>query len=310
MEIWIYLVVIAQFLLAGVAIVDKYILTSKRVPKPFVLSFYVSILTVFSLSVYFLDLLPKGLLGFDAPSIINVQRPSMAMVAMSLVAGYTFFYSLVSLYSALREADASDVVPVVGSVAAICTFFLNFIILGEVLSQNFFIGFLFLVIGTVLISSFRLKKEVIFMCLNAGILFAINATMVKSMFVATTFDHAFFWSRMGKLLVVGSILLVPRYWGKMNVNVGRTKPGSGLIVIAKTVVAGIAAFMILKAIELGNVTIVQALAGLQFAFLGLFSFILGKYTSEVWGENNNWRDILQKAAAIILLLLGTYYLFI
>jgi len=309
MGIWINLVVIAQFILAVVSLIDKYILTSKKVPKPFILSFYVSVLTFFSLSIYLLDFLPFNF-GFQTPSIFNIGKPTMALFAMTLVAGYTFFYSLVPLYSSLREADASDVVPVVGSITAITTFILNYLILGHTLSQNFFVGFLFLVAGAILISSLRLSKKVISMCFGSGILFAVNAVMVKSMFEMSSFDQAFFWSRIGTLLVVASLLLVPRYWGKIKANINRTKAQSGLWVVGKSILAGIASLMILKAIDLGNVTIVQALAGLQFAFLGIISFIFGPHTPRVWGENNTWRDILQKAVAITLLLFGTFYLFL
>ena len=307
---WIWLVVAAQFILAIVSLIDKYLLTSKKIEKPFVLSFFVSILTAFSLVIYLPSLLGISIKGIQLPSIFNIGRPDITMIAMALVAGYTFFYSLVPLYTSLREADASDIIPVVGAISAITTFILNFVIFGSALAPNSFLGFVLLILGTVLISSLRLNNHVVLMCINAGVLFALQAVMMKSMFSLSSFDHAFFWSRMGTLVVVGSLLLVPRYYGKIITNVRRTRVSGGAMVIGKTILAGFASIMILKAIEFGNVTIVQSLGGLQFIFLMFFALVLGKSTPINFGENNIcYRGALQKVVSIISISLGFYLLF-
>lgn len=302
--------VIAQFLLAIVALFDKFIITAKKVEKPFVFAFYVSALTIFSLLYYVLDFLPFRIDGFDFPSIANIGRPDAAMIAMSLVAGITFFQALVSLYSAFREADASDVVPVVGSISAIATFLLSYLILGHVLSTSFLAGFVLLVAGTFLISRFRLKKDVVLMCTHAGVMFAFNATMMKSMFLVSSFDHAFFWSRMGTIAVVLTLLLIPRYFKKITANTKKSGAEGGIWVISKTAIAGLSAILTLKAIEYGSVALVQALGGLQFVFLAVISFTLGNLTPRELGENNSFKDIVQKAFAILLILFGFFYLFV
>lgn len=309
---WIFLVVIAQFFLAIVALIDKYILVAKKVEKPFVLAFYVSSLTIFSLFIFTLEFipLPAFLSGINFPSASNIGRPTAGMIAMTFVAGFTFFQALISLYSAFRQADVSDVVPVVGSVSAVATFLLSYLINDDVLSAHFATGFIFLVIGTVLISKLRLKRDVVFLSIHAGILFAFNATMMKSMFAASNFDHAFFWSRMGTIIIMLIILLVPRYFRKITENDVKTKAESGLWVLGKTAIAGIASFLILKSIELGDVTLVQALGGLQFVFLAMISFFLGHITPSEFGENNKPKDVIQKSIGITIVLVGFFYLFI
>lgn len=311
---WIFLVVVAQFFLAIVAIIDKYILVSKKVEKPFVLAFYVSSLTIFSLLIFLIEFLPMPAfvadLGLVFPSFDNVGRPSAGMIAMTFVAGFTFFQALVSLYSAFRQADVSDVVPVVSSVTAISTFLLSWLINGDILSQNFAEGFILLVVGTALISRFRLHRDVVFLSAHAGILFALNATMMKAMFAASNFDHAFFWSRMGTIIIMASILLIPRYYRKITENSTKAGAEGGLWVVGKTAIAGASSLLILKAIELGDVTLVQALGGLQFAFLAVFSFFLGPLTPKECGENNRMKDVIQKAIAVAILFAGFFYLFI
>jgi drug/metabolite transporter (DMT)-like permease len=312
---WIILVVIAQFLLAVVSIIDKYILTSKKVEKPFVLAFYVSSLTIFSLLIFFIGWIPfpeswDFMKGLIFPEFSNIERPTPGFIAMALVAGFTFFHGLISLYSAFRRADVSDIVPVVGSVSAVMTFILNWVINGEILGTNFILGFTLLVVGTAMISRLRLNRDTTLLCGHAGLMFAFNATMMRSMFDDVNFDHAFFWSRIGMILIMLSILLIPRYFRKIVENDKKAGNEGRAWVIGKTALAGCSSFLILKAIELGDVVLVQALGGLQFVFLGLFSVFMGHMIPQNCGENNKVKDIAQKTIAIAIILAGFFYLFV
>jgi drug/metabolite transporter (DMT)-like permease len=312
---WIVLVVVAQLLLAGVVVIDKYILTSKKVEKPFVLAFYVSALTIFSLLIFLIEFIPFPaswyfMESLQFPSIFNIERPTPGFIAMALVAGFTFFQALVSLYSTFKQADVSDVVPVVGSITAVMTFILNWIINGEVLHWTFFAGFILLVVGTALISSLRLNRDLTLSAIHSGIMFALNATMMNSMFKDTNFDHAFFWSRIGTIFIMLSILLIPRYFRKITENTQKTGATGGLWVLGKTALAGASAFLILKAIELGDVVLVQALGGLQFVFLMFFSLFMGHMTPVEFGENNSLKDIVHKLIGVAIILAGFFYLFI
>ena len=52
MELWLWLVVIAQVLLAGVSLVDKYVVTSDTVIlRPFTYTFWISLLSSVSILV-------------------------------------------------------------------------------------------------------------------------------------------------------------------------------------------------------------------------------------------------------------------
>ncbi len=63
-----------------------------------------------------------------------------------------------------------------------------------------------------------------------------------------------------------------------------TKSGSAWV-IGKTILAGIAGLLVLKAIELGDVSLVQALGGLQFAFLASdVIYPWSNYSKDMWRE--------------------------
>ena len=188
MQSWILIVAAAQLLYAVATIVDKYILTSKKVSKPFVYAFYVNILSIIPITLFFLSPFNLKIGSYALPVLSNVARPTASLIAMALLSAYTGFYALLSLYTALKKADASDVTPVVGSISAIGTFALSFLFISDTLSPNFFLGFIFFVAGTAFVSHFRFTKEVFLLVLHAGFLYSIKAVMMKEMFSMFGFD--------------------------------------------------------------------------------------------------------------------------
>src|SRR3989344_5380687 len=141
---WVYLIIIAQFLFAIVTLVDKHLVTSSRIGKPFIYTFYVG-----AMSGVAVLLLPFGV----------VATPELIVVWLSLVSGMSYVFSLFFLYKSLKLSDASDVAPVLGAVSAAATFVFALIFLGENLSGNFLYGFLLLVVGTFITSYFHLSRK-------------------------------------------------------------------------------------------------------------------------------------------------------
>ena len=145
---WILLATLGQFLNALVAFLDKYIVSDERaLPKPFVYAFYSCILTGGWVVIYFLGFIP-GLRALGVPHFSNVEAPTIQVVSMSFLAAYTFFMALVSMYSALRNAEAVNVMPVIGAVSAISSFGMVYLFLDVAFSPNFMWGVVVLSLGT------------------------------------------------------------------------------------------------------------------------------------------------------------------
>lgn len=308
MPTWILIVIVAHFLNAIVSIIDKHIVTAGKVSKPIVYAFYVGILSTLSILIFSFNILPFHINGL--PHISNVYWPDLKLSIFSILSGYLFLVALVSLYSAFKKADASDVVPVVGSSNAVFTFLISFIFIGEVLTRNFLIGFVFLVIGTVILSHFRFSYKVLGYSLLSGIFYAGYYSLMKIMFNDYAFDQAFFWSRIGLLFVSLSLLIIPYYKKIIFQGTKQSNAKHGLWIVGNNILGGIAGIALLKATELGSVTIVQALNGLQFAFLIIISVIFGKITPVSFGENNTLSDLIQKILSVSLIIIGFYLLFI
>lgn len=308
---WIFLAVAAQFLNAIVALIDKRIVTDERLlPKPFVYAFYTCLISGIWIIVYFIGFIPIPGIGEAIPSFAEVNKPSLEVVALSLLAAYTFFIALVSMFGALQKADASDVVPVIGATSAVASFGLSYFFLDTTLSTNFILGILLLALGTYFVSRFQFDVKTAFASIHAGIFFALHYIAVKGLFITTSFSDGFFWSRIAFVFFALSLLMVPSYFEKIKGQTKSTTSQAGFLIFSNKVLAGVSTILILKATDLGDVAVVQALGGLQFVFiliLGLFFSIGVKKVPT--GEKYTRDNILRKALFVAVITLGFLVLF-
>lgn len=309
---WILLAVGAQFISAIVAIIDKHIVSDDAdSPRPFVYAFYTCLISGVWIIVYFISLLPLPFNGLHIPSFSNVLRPSLEVVALSFLAAYTFFTALVAMFSALKEHDASDVIPVIGAVSALASFGLGYFFLGAQLSQNFMIGIALLATGTFLVSRFKFTLKTALISLYAGIFFALHYVAIKGLFTVTSFDNGFFWSRIAFMFFALTLLMIPNYWERVHQQTKIMSTRARLLIVVNKILAGVSTILILKATDLGDVAVVQALGGLQFVFillLGIF-FTHSKVHVHV-RERYPKSVILQKAIFVSMITLGFIILFV
>lgn len=308
---WILLATLGQFINAVVAMLDKYIVSdAKALPRPFVYAFYSCIATGFWVVIFLLSLVP-GLDSIGIPSFQNIERPSIEVIGMSFLAAYTFFMALVSMYSALKSGDASDVMPAIGAIAAISTFGMAYAFLGTTLSSNFISGVLLLSLGTFMLSQVRFSKHMVLHVVHSGLFFALHYIAMKGLFEATNFDDGFFWSRICFVLFALSLLLVPSYFSKITAQTKETTKKTGVLVLVTKVLAGVAAFMLLKATDLGDVTVVQALDGLKFVFIIVIGLVFGRFIPHSAGENDfEFKTVIRKSIYIAVIAVGFVILFI
>jgi uncharacterized membrane protein len=279
-------------------------------PRPFVYAFYSCLITGSWLLVFVAGFIPAlSALGF--PTFANVQTPSLQVVGMAFLAAYTFFMALVSLYNALSMADASDVMPVFGAVSALSSFGMTFLFFDHALTPNFIWGTLLLVAGTALVSQVQFTSKIILYTIHGGLFFALHNIAMKGLFLETSFDDGFFWSRVAFFLFGLSLLLVPSYYEKIVAQTKKTTAKTGLIVLHAKVLAGVAAFMLLKATDWGEVSVVQALDGLKFVFILLISFVVGRFIPHSAGENRfDLKTLIRKATYVAIISIGFVILFL
>lgn len=307
---WILLATLGQFLNAVVAIFDKYLVTDeKALPMPFVYAFYSCLFTGFWVVIYIAGFIP-GLSNLGLPSMENVMSPSIQVVAMSFLAAYTFFIALVSMYEALRIADATNTIPIIGTISALSSFGLSYVFFDVSLNDNFIIGVVLLSIGTMLVAQTIPERNIILHVFHSGLFFAMHYITMKALFLETSFDDGFFWSRVSFVLFTLSLLLVPVYFDRVKKQTEETSRRTGLIVILAKILAGVSAFLLLKATHMGEVSVVQALDGLRYVFILLIGFIFAHWLPESAVDKDNRPDsIFRKLLYVIVILVGYVVLF-
>lgn len=307
---WILLATLGQFLNAVVAILDKYIVSDENaLPRPFVYAFYSCILTGFWALVYVVGLIP-GLTELGLPSYEGIKAPTLTVVALSFLAAYTFFLALVSMFDALKHADASNVMPIIGSVSALSSFGMSYAFLDVSLSANFIWGIVILASGTLLVAQTLPKADVILHVIHSGIFFALQAITMKGLFIETSFDDGFFWSRIAFVLFALSLLLVPTYFRKITKQTKSTKKTAVVIVLITKVLAGVAAFLLLKATDLGEVSVVQALDGLKFVFILIISISFAHFLPDsATDRDTRPGTFFRKLLFVIVIMVGFFMLF-
>lgn len=292
---WLYLIILAQLLNAIVTLADKYFVTSPLIGRPVVYAFYIG-----AMSGIAILLLPFGV----------VSAPEAEIIRLSLIAGMSYVFSTLFLYKALKLSDASDVAPALGAISAVATFGFSFVFLGGNLTGNFLYGFSLLVIGTFITSYFHLTKKATLFLIVAGIMFSFSTILLKELFNRTAFWNGFFWSRLANVLGVAILFLWPSNARAILENIKTSSIGAKAAIIANKIIAGLAFLMMLYAIKLGDVSIINALAGIQFAFLLLISILFTKKFPRYLYETAHHHAMLRKIIATTLIIAGLVFLFL
>jgi uncharacterized membrane protein len=305
---WLTLTIIAQVLNSIVALIDKYLVTSKKIATPLLYVFYTGALTFLGVLIYVPQLF---IFNLNLPSFEKITLLSYGTFSLISLAIFSQLFALWTLFSALKKNDASDVVPVIGSVSAIIALLISYFIFGTTLSVHFSFGFVLLVFGTILISHFKFSKSIFILTCFSGLGFALYGIILKQSLSIVGFETGFFWYSILMSMYAILLLLVPQVKKALYSQKGEKHlKKTGTILVINKIIAGVAGILLIKAIELGEVSMIQALGGLQFLFLFILALILGPITSSDFGENYKRKDVYHKLIAITIIFFGFILLFI
>jgi uncharacterized membrane protein len=107
-----------------------------------------------------------------------------------------------------------------------------------------------------------------------------------------------------------SLLLVPTYYKKIREQTGTTSKKTGALVIFTKILAGVAAFMLLKATDLGDVAVVQALDGVKFVFILLVTIIFASLLPDsVAVHEPKPSEVMRRVLYVMVIAVGYFILF-
>ncbi|MBI4039221.1 DMT family transporter [Candidatus Daviesbacteria bacterium] len=289
---WITIVLVGHLANALAFVIDKILLT-KSIPNPIAYTFFISLLGL--LVVVFI---PFG-----------VTIPAVGQILTSLAAGALFAVALLFFFAALRREETSRVIPFVGGTQPVVIFALSWLFLSEKLSQLQITALLLLILGTIIISA-NLKTFLSFsskgfmFAILASLFFAATFTLSKYVYNNIGFINGFFWSRWGAALLVLTFLLFPTARQQIFASTDKTNKGTGLLFLTGQGLGALGAILLNFAISLASPTIVQAMQGIQYAFLFMLVIIFSQKFPQVLEEKLTTGLFLQKILAIVLIIGG------
>ncbi|MCE9586188.1 EamA family transporter [Candidatus Uhrbacteria bacterium] len=300
MSIWLPIAILGHLLNAGAFLVDKTLLSTsfKRSGT------YAALLGILSCVVL-----------FAAPW---TYVPSVE--AWPAVAGFgtLFVLAVWMFFEALRRAETTRVVPIIGSLIPIFTLIDTSIFLGERLSTGGYIGFGFLVVATGILASGRGKERLplatIGVCVLSAFLFAASSALGKYGFQTAGFLDVFVWSRLPAAVVaLGIAFLAPGVRGELaklifvkseNVAV-KESFAFGLMFFGQA--CGAFGFLLVQyAISLGSASVVNSLQAVQYAALVLVAWFGGERLAGLLHERRSTSSYIAKGIAIVLVAIGLY----
>ncbi|MFA7319046.1 MAG: hypothetical protein WC022_00380 [Parcubacteria group bacterium] len=301
---WFAIATIAYFLIALQTLLDKFILSSKRVAHPVVYAFYSGVMSFFTLVLF-----PFGFHSIGATLFLEY-----------ILAGAVFIFGMLLLFFAIQKSEASRVVPVVGAIIPIATHFFSMIFLGDVLSGAKLWGALVLILGGLLISWTRSERsgakhsffKGFYQSILSGIVLAAAFTSFKLFYVQDNFMDVFIWTRIGLFFGALTFLLyVP--WRKAIFSSlskfkkpNHTQQSSGTLFVFNKILGGVGSVMLNFSMSLGNITVINALVALEYTFIFILGVGLTFWLPKVFQEKMDWKNSAQKIFAILIISLGVY----
>ncbi|MCX6760519.1 MAG: hypothetical protein NTZ84_00195 [Candidatus Nealsonbacteria bacterium] len=293
---WIVAAILAYFFLAIVSLFDRYFLVGP-ISNPKVYTFYIGI----SCLLFCLFLIPFG-----------ISLPAIGIIFLGLIAGLTRMLGTLFVAISITKSEISRVIPAVGALQPIFSFFLFFLFLPQsrTLSVVQVIAFILLVFGSVLISVKKFNKEFFsFQALKypiiASFLYSLTFFLIKSLFLETTFLNGMFLILLGNGLVSLVFFVSPKD-REIIFNQKLSKKISGFFILGQAL-GGLALLFQYYAVFLaktGQVPLINALEGTRYVFLLFFVFLLSGWKPQLLKEEVSREAFLPKVLAVLFIVGG------
>ncbi len=292
---WILVAIIAYLLFAVNGVANKFLLT-KAVRDPGVFVFYTG-----TASILVLLLAPFGM-----------HMLTGSALAIALVAGACFAFALYFFYSAIQETSISRILPIEGGLVPVFSLALAYFLHLESFDLRELSAFAFLVAGSILMALKKTEDGWHAKAWGHGtlaaFLFAASFILTKYTYNDTNFISGLIWTRLG--LVAGACLMLISSQTRMHIfNAPKESTKSNKLLFYGSAAAGSMGSLLQNyAISIGSVVIVNALQGVQFAFLLILSIFLSEFYPNIIKEDINRRILIQKITGIVLISIGLWRL--
>jgi drug/metabolite transporter (DMT)-like permease len=290
--LWLLVTISSYFLLAVVALIDRYLLGGGFL-SPKMYAFYVGIL-----GISVLILIPFGFFV-----------PEFSIIFLALLAGTFHILGIFFTFKAIQIFEVSRIIPAIGGFLPLFVFGLTFLfpVKKEPLSFYSIIAFFLLVLGSIVIT-YEKSKGISFKSLKiaalASFLFALYFSFVKFVYLSQPFISGFIWTRIGAFLVAIFFLFNKEVREEIFKKRETFKVKTWGVMIPNQVM-GAGAFLLqnwaVSLVPLSYLAFINALEGVRYVFLLIFAVFLSVKFPQILKEEISREILLQKIFAILLI---------
>src|SRR3989344_8848643 len=303
---WLYLVIFSNFLFAIVFALDKVLV--KKIVSPLK---YALIIGAF-----------EGLAVILIP-FVDFVLPQSSIIFLAFLSAFCLGAGLYFYFKALLKNEASWVAPLLfGVLMPVVTYIFSRIFLNEALTPFQAFAFILLLAGGFVISFSRQHKtSSIFYLIVSAIFISLGYVFLKIVFNNANFISGYILTRLGGFLtaiivyfvVYGRGLKFKRFsetgirFEKIKVFIWSSLSG---IFVLKQFLAFVANIILLYAVSVGNLTLVNGLGGIRYAFLLILAVFMARKWPNLMDENLSLWIILRKSIAVLLIIFGVLLLLV
>ncbi|MFA5184555.1 MAG: DMT family transporter [Patescibacteria group bacterium] len=307
---WLAVAITAYLILAIVNLLDKFLVESVlRNARSYAFIACILGLAVFIAAPWFL------------------AWPGWPLLAWDLMNGAIFAVALWLLYEALHRGEASRILVLVGGLTPLFSLLFSLVFFQEQFHAGQWAGIVLISAGVFVIallpasrsylarvfSKLRLsqedKRNGLWLAIFSALAYSLYFISTKQAYGAQPFVSAFIWNRLGAALFVSLFLLNRDDRRAIIFSFNGAGPSRNKFLIIINQVFGSLGFILQNyAIFLGSVVLVNALQGVQYAFLLITSTGLALLAPRLLRETFSWRILTQKTVAVALVALGLYFI--
>ncbi len=291
--LWLVIAILAYLILAVVFLIDKYLLVGS-ISNPKVYAFYVGVLGIAVLLLF---------------PFIEFSILANRYLIFALIAGASFVLGTLWFFKGLKLFEPSRMVPAVGGILPIFTFLLIFIFSKGKESLAFWeiISFLLLILGSFLITYNKAEKvslQSLKISTVAAFFFALSFVFSKYVYLEYPFLLGLVWIRLGGV----AMALIFLFSRQLRSELFKEKPGlekkTAVVFFSGQAVgagAGILQNWAVALVPMAYVAFINALQGVQYAFLLVFAALLSLKLPGIIKEEISKEIILQKIIAVLFI---------
>ncbi len=294
MSMWLLAIILAYFFFSLSSLGDKLVLSGP--PKPKTYTFYV------------------GLVGLSVLLFIPFMQfglPGKESIYWIILEAITYILGVYTMFSAVKKFEVSKVAVTMGATMPIFVFVLTWLFWGQqIIDKTNILAFVLLLSGSIIISfekKFRVADGYLKITLLASFIFSVDYVLTKIIFSTEPFLLGLFWMRMFAFLFVLFFLFSKNarkeiFSKKSFLN----KKTATLMAFTQTAggTANILQAFAISSVPVALLPILNALRGIQYAFLFLITLFFSIFLPKVLKEDISKKIVLQKTAAILIIAAG------